>query len=304
MSKTLVVLAAGMGSRFGGLKQMTPVGPNGEFIIDYSIYDAYKAGFDKVVFIIKEQNYEDFKNTVGNRVSKFIDVDYAFQGMSDFVDEYNTERTKPWGTGQAVLCAMDKIDDKFTIINADDYYGPESFKLASIYMDMAKPKEYAMIAYELDKTLSDKGTVKRGVCQSKDGYLTGIRESEILRQEKDLALARDLDTGELYLVERNVPASMQMIVMEKNLESILKREFKKFLEEFSDSLDKEFLLPTALSNGIRNRDFKMKMVMTPEVWFGMTYKDDLQNVKDKIKEKVDQGLYPEDLWTKDDKRTK
>ena len=192
---TLVILAAGMGSRFGGLKQVEPIGPNGEFLLDYSIYDAIRAGFSKVVFIIKEENYDLFRETVGKRIEGKIKVEYAFQDIKDIPDEVivSEDREKPWGTGHAVLAARKVVDGNFVMINSDDFYGRDAYiKIKEFFDNLTDPNCYAMVAFRVSNTMTENGSVKRGVCESKDGYLTNIIESSIEKVD-DKIIASPLD---------------------------------------------------------------------------------------------------------------
>ena len=292
---TLVILAGGMGSRFGGLKQIEPMGPNGEFIIDYSIYDAIKAGFTKVVFLIKEENYEIFKETIGSRVEPHIHVEYAFQ--KDHLPEgynYPQDRTKPYGTGHALLCVKEKVDGNFVIISADDFFGYDAFKKAADFM--RENNDFCVIGYRIGQTLSDTGSVKRGVCMEKDGYLTGVIESKVEKQV-DHVHCEPLNGADAYDISLDHPVSMLMFGFTPILFDELETEIVKFVEENKNDLSTcEFLLPDVLDEMIKNDKVKVKVLPTTSEWLGVTYKEDAPAVRQSIKDLVDSGEYPLHLW--------
>ena len=293
----LVVMAAGMGSRFGGLKQVEPVGPNGEFIIDYSIYDAIRAGFDKVVFIIKEENYDLFKDTVGKRVEKFIDVDYAFQRQTDIPSGYDFgNRTKPWGTSHAILSCKDKVKGDFVVVNADDFYGRDSFMQASKFFQENHPGEYALIGYKTKNTLTDNGAVKRGICEEKDGFLTKLIESSV--EEKDgVIIASPLDGSESFEISGDAPVSMNMFCLKDDIFSYLEKNLVTFFEKNKNNLATcEYLLPDSIFNSIEEGRVKVRLIPTISKWHGITYKEDLDGFKKSIQKLIDEGEYPSDLW--------
>ena len=283
MSKetTLVIMAAGMGSRFGGLKQMTPVGPGGEFLMDFSAYDAKAAGFDKVVFVIKKEMEEDFNKIVGERVKKYIDIDYVFQTTDDLPEG----RQKPWGTGHAILCCRDKVDTPFAIINADDYYGKEGYIEINNFLCNAKENEFAMVGYDLNQTTTDNGTVTRGVCQVKDGLLDSIRETSGI---KDSAYCED-GVNVIPLPEDTI-VSMNLWGFTPSIFEHLDSEFKKFKAEANLQKD-EFLIPTVVDTLIKNGTATVKMLRSRDRWYGMTYRDDLETVKTAMKNFCDEGMY-------------
>ncbi len=292
---TLLILAAGMGSRFGGLKQIEPVGPNQEFIIDYSIYDAVKAGFTKVVFVIKKENDEVFRSTIGARISNSIRVEYAYQELDDLPRGYElpVDRVKPWGTGHAILAARDLINGPFMIINADDFYGYEGFKLA--YDHLTSSNDYCLIGYKLFNTLSSNGTVKRGVVSSTDNYLDYLVESDCYLKDDKIAV-EPLDGSESLLVEKDKLCSMNMMGYHSNLFRYTQDMFKDFLNNNINDMKSEFLIPNVITQGIKDEFCKMLVIPTNEVWLGMTYREDLDFVKSKIKEYHDNGIYPKELW--------
>lgn len=294
---TLVIMAAGMGSRFGGLKQIEPVGPNGEFIIDYSIYDAVRAGFNKVVFIIKEENYEIFKETIGKRVEKQIKVEYAFQRQSDIPKGFDYgDRTKPWGTSHAILSAKNNVKGNFLVLNADDFYGKDSFMMASKFFSEEHPNEYAIIGYDIKNTLTDNGSVKRGVCEVKDGYLTNLIESSV--EEKDgHIIASPLDGREPFEISANAPASMNMFCFRDDLFDYLEAHLLEFFEKNKEDLSKcEYLIPDTVYNMIDEGLVKVKVIPTTAVWQGITYKEDKERLVNDIKKLIDEGVYPQNLW--------
>ncbi len=302
-NKTLLIMAAGMGSRFGGLKQITPMGPNGEFIIDYSIYDAKKAGFNKVVFIIKEENYEVFKETIGARVEPYIKVEYVFQN-NDYVPtdylELLKDRTKPLGTGYAILCARDVIKEPFAVINADDFYGTDSYQIASNMLEnlkQKKPYEYALIGYNVANTMTENGAVKRGICQVEDSHLVGITESSIERVNGKI-IATPLDgEKEPFEVSENSIVSMNLLLFTPSIFPHLEKEFVQFLEKNKEDLSKcEFFIPDAMFAAIKENYATVLVEKTSAKWYGVTYREDADNVKSSIKQLVKNKKYPDKLW--------
>jgi len=295
---TLVIMAAGMGSRFGGLKQIEPVGPNGEFIIDYSIYDAIRCGFDKVVFIIKEENYDIFKDTIGKRFEGKIDVSYVFQNMEDIPTGFSVpnDRVKPWGTGQAILACKDIIDEDFAIINADDFYGYDAYLKASNYMkDIHDENEYAMIGYKIGNTLTENGSVKRGYCKQNDGYLTDLIESKASVENERIVL-RPLNGASSFIATDNDLVSMNMFIFNVSIFDHLEKLFIKFFEDHKDDLiNCEYLVPDVVSKLIHDNKVKVKVVDTDALWHGITYKEDKEDVVKSINSEIDNGVYPNKL---------
>lgn len=293
---TLVILAAGMGSRFGGLKQIEPMGPNGEFIIDYSVYDAIKAGFTKIVFIIKEENYEIFKETIGSRVEPHIKVEYCFQKNDNLPEGCSLpeDRVKPLGTAHAILCAKEKVNENFAIISADDFFGYDAFKQAGDFLK--DNTDFCVIGYKIGETLSEQGTVKRGVCMEKDGYLTDVIESATTK-EGDIVHCEPLDGSEPYDIELDNPVSMLMFGLTPIIFEELEKEFVKFFEDNNDNLDKcEFLLPDVLDKMIKSNKVRIKVLPTSAKWLGVTYKEDVDKVREQLKELHNEGKYPQQLW--------
>lgn len=293
---TLVIMAAGLGSRFGGLKQIEPVGPNGEFIIDYSIYDAIQAGFEKVVFIIKEENYDIFRNTIGKRIEGKIKVEYAFQSLDKIPEgvELPESRVKPLGTGQAMYCAMDKVDGPFAVISADDFYGGEPFKL--LKESLNNDNEFSVIGYKIGNTLTEFGSVKRGVCFEENNVLTSIVESKVERIN-NVITCEPLDGRESFEVEEEHPVSMLMYGMQTGIFDYLKEDIKNFFDNNKGNLETcEYLLPDVLSDYSKKNHVDVKVIPTSAIWKGVTYASDLDELKEYIRELIDKGAYPENLY--------
>lgn len=299
---TLLIMAAGMGSRFGGLKQIEPIGPNGEFIIDYSIYDAIKAGFTKVVFIIKEENYELFKDTIGKRVEKQnIKIEYVFQKTTNLPEDFKhlTNREKPWGTGQAILSAKDKINENFAIINADDFYGRDGYMVISNYLRGIEKKEkepFSMVGYQICNTLTENGAVKRGVCEQNNGYLTKIIESNV-EKINGVINVNPLDGSKKFTVEDDTLVSMNLLGFTPKIFEILEDKFYKFLEKNQDNYQKcEFLIPEVLFESIEENVAEVKVLPTNAKWYGVTYREDKESVVKAIEKMIEKGEYPNNLW--------
>lgn len=302
MSDTsLVIMAAGMGSRFGGIKQLEPVGPSGEIIMDYSIYDAIEAGFNKVVFIIRKDLEKDFKEIIGNRIQKHVKVEYVFQELDALPKGFQKPegRTKPWGTGQAVLCCKDVVKEPFAVINADDYYGKEAFRIIYKFLNNPSYKEnqYCMAGFVLGNTLSDNGTVTRGVCKVSDGVLVEIIETSGIAPEGNHATAKN-DIGEDITLDLNSVVSMNMWGFKTGLFQALEEGFVTFLSGLSENeLKKEYLLPTVVGDLIKKNTVEVSVLKTNDRWFGVTYKEDKDVVVKSIQALVDQGAYPEKLFS-------
>lgn len=294
--KTLLIMAAGMGSRFGGLKQIEPVGPNGEFLIDYSIYDAIDAGFDKVVFVIKKENEEIFKETVGNRISQKIKVEYAFQDISNIPSQYlnGLSRTKPWGTAHAILCAKEKIKEPFIIINADDFYGRDAYQVASQFLDR-QTSEYCLVGYQVVNTLSQYGSVKRAVCVAENGKLNDLIESSIIRENGNI-VASPLNGDEPFSLQEDTLVSMNMIGFDSSLFQYLEMYLTHFLNENKNDLEKEYLIPDVLCKIMKEKKKDVALLSTSASWLGITYRDDKDGVISKINHLIEQGEYPKHLW--------
>lgn len=302
MKKTLVVMAAGMGSRFGGLKQIEPVGPNGEFIIDYSVYDAIRCGFDKIVFIIKEENYETFKETIGKRMPNDIEIAYAFQKMDDVPIKIDLQnRVKPLGTGQAVYCARDYIEGNFAIMNADDFYGFGALKELSDFLDKdltSNGETYAIVSYKLKNTVTDNGAVKRGVCFEENGKLIDLDES-IIEHHNGKYIRESIKTGLKEEINGDTNVSMNLLGFPKEFLNHLEEELITFLKENQGNLEtKEFLIPDVVGKLLEENKVKVELLETNENWYGVTYKEDKQIVVGAINRMIKDGIYQENLWKK------
>ncbi|MGL4908894.1 MAG: nucleotidyltransferase family protein [Bacteroidales bacterium] len=300
MKPTLLVLAAGMGSRYGGLKQMDNVGPSGETIMDYSIFDAARAGFGKVVFVIRKDFEEAFRAVFSNHFGDTIKVEFVFQAI-DKVPQgatYNPERTKPWGTNHAVMMACDTINEPFGVINADDFYGKESFEILANFLMEAKDKnKYSMIGYRLNNTLSESGSVSRGVCETdKEGYLVSVVERTHIENHNGVPAYKD-DLGNLVRFnDPNTPVSMNMWGFTKEYFAHSDTSFKTFLAEQGQNVKSEFFIPYVIDNLIKNKTASVQVLDTPSKWFGVTYPEDKPTVVQKLTELVAQGVYPQKLW--------
>ena len=278
---TLVIMAAGIGSRFGGgIKQLAPIGPNGEIIMDYSVYDAIEAGFDKVVFVIRKDLEKDFKEVIGNRIAQKVEVAYAYQEVSDIPAEYAEKfvgRTKPWGTGQAILCCKDVVSEPFLVINADDYYGKSAFKEAYSYLTSipsADKIQVCMVGFVLKNTLSENGGVTRGICRvDENGMLQEIIETHNIEKDGDKAVVREGDIETEY--DADSPVSMNKTDME--------------------DLKAEYLLPTIIGELLKEGTVSVKVLKSEDQWFGVTYKEDRETVVEAVKSLIDKGIYPDKL---------
>lgn len=294
-NKTLLILAAGMGSRFGGPKQLYPVGPNGEFIMDYSIYSAIKYGFNKVVFVTREELLDEFKSTIGKRLEGKVEVKYALQKLDIIPDGFKVpeNREKPWGTAHAIYCAKDYINEDFAVITADDFYGDIAFKDLSDSLDNDK---YTVIGYKLADTLSPNGSVKRGVVLSHDGIIDEVLES-VCTLDGDNVLVEPLNKSkEPRLLPKNNSVSMLMYGLKPDIFGIIDSKMVSSFESNKDDLDTyEFYIPDILSEEIASGKTILD-VPTKSRWFGLTYKEDIDILSDYIKEEIKNGVYPENLW--------
>lgn len=301
---TLVVMAAGIGSRFGGgIKQLAPVGPSGEIIMDYSIYDAIEAGFDKVVFVIRKDLEADFKEVIGNRIEKIIDVAYAYQEVTDIPETYKAlyaDRTKPWGTGQAILCCKDVVKEPFLVINADDYYGKEAYKVAYNHListqKASEKMQISMVGFVLGNTLSENGGVTRGICKVNANHmLTDIVETKNIIKVGDGA-AIETDGGNVP-VDIDSPVSMNMWGLKPEFFEALETGFDEFLKSVSaDYLKAEYLLPTIIGGMLEEGKVEVTVLKSADKWFGVTYKEDKDAVIASVRALVDAGVYPERLF--------
>ena len=301
----LVIMAAGIGSRYGaGIKQLAKVGPSGEIIIDYSIHDALKAGFNKIIFIIRKEIEEEFKEVIGKRIERIAPVDYVYQEMNDLPEGYETPegRKKPWGTAQAVWAAREVIDCPFAVINADDFYGAGSFKALHEYLtnEMSENEEeydYCMAGYILGNTLSESGTVARGVCsQNEDGYLRSVTETYKIGRKEGKVTGEDGDGRERELDEKSL-VSMNMWGLKPNIIKVLGEGFPKFLDSLkADDIKSEYLLPVVIDGLIQGGLAKVKVLPIEDKWYGVTYQEDRQYVADAIRRMVDDKVYGEKLF--------
>lgn len=302
---TLIILAAGMGSRYGGLKQIDPIGPNGEIIIDYSIYDAKRAGFKKVVFLIAPHMAEAFQNSVGKRVEEHMEVLYAFQEANKYLPEgyvISPERKKPWGTGHAVLCCRDKVEGPFAIINADDYYGPSAFE--QIYKQLSevevnkRPMQFFMVSYMLGKTVTNKGSVARGVCVCEGDSLSNIVERTYVVNTEN-GPAYSTDKGETLIpIPENTPVSMNFWGFTPALFDVLEEKFPIFINEaLKLNPNDEMYIPNVVGEMLREGTCTVKVMQSRDEWHGVTYKEDKPEVVKAILNLISEGVYPHNLWS-------
>lgn len=295
MKPTLLILAAGIGSRYGGLKQIDPVGPGGQTILDYSVFDAKRAGFGKIVFIIRKDIEEDFKSVFADRLSKTIDIDWVFQEIDKLPEGINPPegRTKPWGTGHAVLMAAGKIREPFVVINADDFYGREAFEKAVEYFNAdQKATDYAMVAYELKNTLSDFGTVSRGVCKAdNDHWLESVVEHTKIARE-DFQIFNTEPGESKNPLDDNTLVSMNFWCFKPAFFDQLDAHFRRFIKDNRHDLRAEFYIPSAVDALIKSNEARVRVLPNKGQWFGITYKEDKPLVIDRIGKLTDDGEYP------------
>jgi NDP-sugar pyrophosphorylase family protein len=300
MKPTLLILAAGLGSRYGGLKQLDPIGPSGETIMDYSIFDAKRAGFGKVVFVIRKSFEEDFKKHIFSKYENFINVDYVFQELDVLPEGQKVPegRVKPWGTGHAVLVAEPKVKEPFAVINADDFYGKDSFKAIASFLTALDPdndQTYCLLAFKLKNTLSEHGTVSRGLCYlDKNDYLINIEEHTKIYTESNKIISISKDQKKFDLSD-DAPVSMNLMGFTPSAFKYFKYYFNEFVEKNSSDLKAELYLPEVVSKIIKSGSGKVRVLPSNEKWFGVTYKEDREIVVNNIKRMVDEGIYPEKL---------
>ena len=298
---TLVILAAGMGSRYGGLKQIDPVTPAGEFIIDFSVYDALISGFDKVVFVIKEENLELFRETIGQRFEDKVKVEYAFQKLEDIPAGFSIPegREKPWGTGQALLAAKNIVNEPFAVINADDFYGRSAYQLLAAHFagKQATKGEYCMIGYILQNTLTENGTVSRGICEvDESGMLQSVVERTAIRQEGDIAVCKT-DEGDVKIALDSI-ASMNCWGFTPDIFAELENGFAEFLsEKHANELKCEYYLPMAVCDLLQKGKCSVKVYSSKDAWYGVTYKEDKDFVTTSISKLKENGVYPAVIQT-------
>ena len=299
---TLVIMAAGLGSRFGGLKQLTPVGPNNEFIIDYSIYDALQEGFNKIVFVIKEEHLEDFKQTIGNRISKYIQVEYVIQKINVLPNGYTipTQRSKPLGTGHAIYCCKDVVKEPFAVITADDFYGRKVFSQAMNFLKMHTESvtDYGMIASPIIQTLDKNSPVKRGICKVKDDKLVEIVECSV-EYQSDSVIATPLNNTAKtpMIIPQDTPSSLSFFLFYPTIFDYVEEEFVNFLTSKNNNLlEDEFFLPDVIDNVIKNNKGNVYVYNSDSTWHGMTYKKDQELVHNAIMDLIKEHVYPSKLW--------
>jgi hypothetical protein len=298
MKPTLLILAAGIGSRYGGVKQMDKIGPSGESIIDYSVFDAIRSGFGKVVFVLNPKIIDDFKSIYMPRLEGRIETEFILQELDHIPDgiAFNPERVKPWGTGHAVLVAKDYIHEPFAVINADDFYGRHAFELISDFMGKVGNTDstYAMVGYKLKNTLSDHGTVSRGVCQLSDGLLTDVIErTSIHRKNGDVVFD---DHGHDEVIDENSVVSMNFWGFTPKYFEQSERDFIAFIEANATQLKAEFYIPFVVNNLITKKEATCRVLTSNDQWFGVTYQEDKATTIERIGELVEQGKYPVNLW--------
>jgi hypothetical protein len=297
MKPLLCILAAGIGSRFGGLKQVRPIGPHGELLIDYSLYDARRAGFERFIFVISKDIEQEFRGLMEARYGADAGFVYALQELGDLPEGFTVPegRTKPWGTVQAVLAARTAAGTApFGVINADDYYGPRSFEVLYRALEAMPPdsREFVMVGFELSKTLSEHGAVTRGVCTVEKGYLTSVVERMKVRRRGDAVICEDASGRSVPLDPRSVVSMNFWGFAPQALFPLLERAFRAFLEKRGSELKSECFLPTVVNDGLAEKEIRVRMLYSGERWFGMTYADDVRAVKEYMRGKIKEGVYP------------
>ena len=299
MKPTLVILAAGMGSRYGGLKQLDEVGPNGEAIIDYSLYDAIRAGFGKVVFVIRTDFADEFKARFEPNLNQQIEVEYVYQSLDKipFGSILNPEREKPWGTAHATLMAETAVNEPMAVINADDFYGSKAYQVMTDFLTTSVDEnEYSMVGYNVANTLSDFGTVSRGVCSTDpDGNLTTVVERTMIRRDEDGIFYYEGDNR--FRLEESTPVSMNFWGLKTNVFKYLNEGFKEFLLQHGNEPKSEYFIPLLINDNIIKGNILTKVLQCDSPWFGVTYKEDKPYVQQRIRELIESGEYPKNLWT-------
>ncbi|WP_298738161.1 sugar phosphate nucleotidyltransferase [uncultured Chitinophaga sp.] len=299
MKPTLLILAAGMASRYGSLKQIQQFGPSGETIVDYSIFDAIRAGFGKIVFIIRKDFEKEFKEIFEPKLKGRAATDYVYQEMSAFVNGYSipAERTKPWGTAHAVLCAKDAINEPFAVINADDFYGRDAFEKAAAFLNnQCKPDVYSVIGYELGKTISEHGSVSRGVCAAdSEGNLAAINERTKIYKDGGQIVYEEGD-GSKHALSPDTPVSMNFWGFHPSVFDLSEKQFSEFLQKSGDNPKSEFFIPIVVDHFIRSKQGVVNVIPTSAQWFGVTYKEDAPGVQASLNALVAKGEYPDNLW--------
>lgn len=297
---TLFVLAAGMGSRYGGLKQLDGVGPHGETIMDYSIFDALRAGFGKVVFVIRKDFEDDFRKKILSKYEGHIPVEVVFQSLDKLPEGYSVdpERKKPWGTNHAVLMGREAINEPFVVINADDYYGRDAFEV--IARELSRPREhkgdYCMVGFRVANTMTENGSVSRGVCSTSDGYLTDVVERTSIAFDHEHRIAFTDENGVVQYLDPDTPVSMNMWGFTPDYFEYSDREFRNFLDNLKDPLKGEYYIPTAVDTLVRSGEATVKVLDTTSKWVGVTYAEDRQGVVDSLAAMHADGTYPEQMF--------
>ena len=298
MKPALVILAAGMASRYGSMKQVEGFGPSGETIMDYSIYDAIRAGFGKVIFIIRKEFHENFRNAIGGKIESEIKTEYVFQELTSYTEgfELPAERTKPWGTAHAVLCAAEKVNEPFAVINADDFYGRDGFEKAyNFLVNDCSDNTYSIIGYELLKTLSDHGTVNRGVCEvDQSGNLISVVERLNISRKENVIICDDEHLP--HELPLNTHVSMNFWCFSPSVFEYTEKLFKEFLRENISKPKSEFFIPIVADKFIKENQGVIKVIHTSAEWFGVTYKEDAPMVRERLMKLIENGEYPEKLW--------
>ncbi len=293
----LVILAAGLGSRFGGDKQIEHIDKDGNFILDYSVYDAVRAGFNRVILIIRKEHKEIFEKTIGKRLKKIVKVEYAFQDINDVPKgtKIPKERTKPWGTAHALYCCKDILSDRFAVINADDFYGFESFKILADFLKRNKDNQFLCVGFMVKNTLSEKGAVKRGILSIKNNMAQGLVESLVEKRGEKL-FATPLRENSWHEIPSDTMASMTMFGFSKKILEQIEKEIKEFFKQDEEKLKSgELLLPESVGNML-GKSATMEVIPTPAKWYGMTYREDVEIIKNSIQDMKNEGKYPQKLW--------
>ena len=302
MKPTLFILAAGMGSRYGGLKQLDGLGPNGETIMDYSVYDAIQAGFGKIVFVIRKDFEQDFREKVLSKYDGVIPTDVVFQAIDKLPEGYTcpADRTKPWGTNHAVLMGKDAIKEPFAVINADDFYGRDAFKV--IAEDLMRPRDrkgdYCMVGFRVGNTMTENGSVARGVCENKDGFLSSVVERTAISYDKDHNIVFTDENGNIQTIAPNTPVSMNLWGFTPDYFDYSEREYKRFLDRDINTPKAEYFIPLCIDALINNGEATVKVLDTDSKWFGVTYAADRPGVVEKFAELHREGVYPSPLFKK------
>ncbi|MBF0277822.1 MAG: nucleotidyltransferase [SAR324 cluster bacterium] len=300
MRPTLVILAAGMGSRYHGLKQFDPIGPNQEILMDFAVFDAIRAGFGKVVFVIQKSNKNFFQKTIASRYFNHIEIDYAFQDLMNLPPGFQAHplRIKPWGTGHAVLCSRKVVKEPFAVINADDFYGRTSFEImnrALLQMN-SDSRQLCMIGFPLGNTLSDHGPVSRGICSVENGILRALTERKKIERKNGQICYQD-QAGKLLTLEPSMIVSMTFWGFSPNvLFPLLEKQFLQFLADFSAETSREFYLPDVIDSAIKSKIAEVKVLSTPECWLGLTFPEDKASAQEHIKQKFETGIYPRKMF--------